>query len=271
MTDISFMSANLVARELDWNMPSWEAGDRAVQEAFAPVQRFAEKFDEVLATAQELGFRAIDLWNAHLDPDWATDRHVDLARRLLGERGLRVASLAGWFGADRGRFTAACRIAVAVGAPVLGGGVGNSLLHDDRQWLAAELGRNGLRLGLENHPEKTPREMLERIGDGGGGTIGATVDTGWWGTQGYDAALAIEELGRHVFHVHLKDALEGPRHLTCGYGEGVVPLRQCVKALQRIGYSGAISVEHHAGDHDPRPAVGAGRAMLEGWLAEEAA
>lgn len=267
----SFMTANLVARELGWHMRSWNEGDRATQEAFAPIESFEQKFDEVLAVAEDLGFEAVDLWNAHLDPEWATDDHVEIATRLLEKRRLRVASLAGWFGSDRERFSAACEIAVAVGAPVLGGGIGDTLLEGDRDWLVGQLKRNRLRLGLENHPEKSPADVLARVGDGGDGTIGATVDTGWFGTQGYDAARAIEELGESVFHVHLKDVREpGPRHVTCGYGQGVVPLRECVQALRRVAYAGAISVEHHAGDHDPLPEIADSRQQLERWLAEAA-
>lgn len=270
MNDISFMSANLVARELGYRMPSWEAGDRATREAFAPIDTFERKFDEVLAIAQDLGFGAVDVWNAHLDPDWATDRHLAIATRLLERRGLRVASLAGWFGSSRERFIAACRVAVTLGAPVLGGG--SSLAEGDRDFVVAELGRRRLRLGLENHPEPTPAEMLAQVGDGADGKIGTTVDTGWYGTQGYDAARAISELGRHVVHVHLKDVRHaGLPHETCAYGEGIVPLRECVSALHRLGYTGAISVEHEPDDHDPTADIGAARELLQSWLASGAA
>ena len=97
--------------------------------------------------------------------------------------------------------------------------------------------------------------------------MGATVDTGWWGTQGYDAAEAIEELGEHVLHVHLKDvlALDEP-HETCRWGEGIVPIEDCVRTLERIGYQGTIAVEHEPETFDPTNDVRAMREQLEGWL-----
>jgi L-ribulose-5-phosphate 3-epimerase len=123
-----------------------------------------------------------------------------------------------------------------------------------------------VRLGIENHPERTPAELLAKI-ETGRGAFGATVDTGWWGTQGYDAARAIEELGEHVVHVHLKDVLaEGEPHETCRWGEGIVPIRECVSALERIGYTGTISVEHEPEQFDPSDDVRSMRAMLEEWL-----
>ena len=99
------------------------------------------------------------------------------------------------------------------------------------------------------------------------GTIAATVDTGWWGTQGYDAARAIEELGEHVAHVHLKDVRHvGEPHETCAWGSGVVDIEGCVRTLARIGYGGALAVEHEPESFDPSEEIRAMREQLEGWL-----
>ena len=55
----------------------------------------------------------------------------------------------------------------------------------------------------------------------------------------------------YVFHVHLKDVRAPGSHETCRYGQGIVPIRACVEALQKLGYQGAISVEHEPEDFDP--------------------
>ena len=100
------------------------------------------------------------------------------------------------------------------------------------------------------------------------GTMAATVDTGWWATQGYDPVRAIEELGEHIAHVHLKDVKAvGEPHDTCPWGDGVVDIEACVRALLALGYSGAFSIEHEPEDHDPSEEILAMRAQLEGWLA----
>jgi hypothetical protein len=45
--------------------------------------------------------------------------------------------------------------------------------------------------------------------------------------------------------VHLKDVLRrGEPHDTCAWGEGVVDIEACVRALARLGYRGALAVEH---------------------------
>jgi hypothetical protein len=40
-------------------------------------------------------------------------------------------------------------------------------------------------------------------------------------------------------------------HVTCRFGKGVVPIQKCVETLQRLGYTGAISVEHEPEHFDP--------------------
>jgi L-ribulose-5-phosphate 3-epimerase len=256
---ISFMTANFVARETGWAMHGWGHGDRLTNEAFAPIETYAERFDAVLADVRALGFDTIDLWGAHLSPDWATDAHVEAAQDALARHGMRVATYATWIGPSN--VERSCELALALDTPVIGGG-----FSGEPEAIAPSLEKYGVRLGIENHPEKTPAEVLAKIARGSG-AFGATVDTGWWGTQGYDAARAIEELRDHLLHVHLKDvlALDEP-HDTCRWGEGIVPVEECVRTLGRIGYTGAIAVEHEPETFDPSDDVRAMRAQLAGWL-----
>jgi L-ribulose-5-phosphate 3-epimerase len=261
---ISFMSANYVARDIGFRMADWGEGDRAANAWYAPIETYEQRLDDLLSTIAGLGFEAMDLWTSHLNPAWATDAHVAIAQDLLARHGLRVVSLAGWFGGTLAEFEASCAIAVALGRPILGGSTG--AWRKDRAGVLRALERADLRLGFENHPEKTPREVLEVIGDAGP-RVGATVDTGWFGTQGFDAARAIEELGHRVLHVHLKDVREAGAHRTCRYGEGIVPIEGCVRTLQRMGYGGGISIEHEPEDYDPTEEVVANARLLRGWLA----
>lgn len=263
---LSFMSANFVARTLDYHMTrGWGEGDGATQAHFRPPETFGARFEEVLRDVRALGFGAMDLWTGHLNPEWATDVYVATARDLLRQYSLSVPSLAGWFGSSPDEFEATCKLASALNIPVLGGST--SGLEKDRPFVVETLERYNLKLGLENHPEKTPEEMLEKVGDTGGGRIGTAVDTGWYATQGYDAAQAIEALGAHVFHVHLKDVKEVGAHETCRLGEGIVPIERCLEAINRIGYMGPIAIEHEPELFDPSEDVRASLALVRDWLA----
>ena len=153
---IVFMTANEVARETGWAMHGWADGDRATNEAFAPLETYGERFDALLGARRALGFDAIDLWGAHLSPDWATDEHVRSAREALGRHGLTVATYATWVGP--GNVGRACELARAVGTSVIGGG-----FSGDAAALAPVLREHGVTLAIENHPERTPAEMLAKI------------------------------------------------------------------------------------------------------------
>lgn len=265
MNTISFNTANFVAREIGYAMTEgWMQGDAATQAWYRPLDTFGSRFGAMLDEVVALGFEAIDLWLAHLHPDWASDQHIALARQALEARNLNVATLAG-FGDTREQVLRACKIALGVGATTFGHGA--RIVDRDHAFVVDTLGSRGLRLGIENHPEKTPAILRDRIGDGQG-VIGAMIDTGWFGTQGYDAARAIVELKDVLFGIHLKDVLGAGAHHTCRFGQGVVPIRACVHALRRTGFAGPISVEHEPERADPREDVRASAALLRGWLEE---
>jgi sugar phosphate isomerase/epimerase len=260
MKPIAFMTANYVARETGYAMHGWGHGDRETNAAFAPLASYRERLDALLTDIRGLGFGAIDLWGAHLNPEWATDEHVETARALFDRHELRLTTYAVWVGPSN--IERACEIAAELGTDIIGGG-----FSGDPEKITPVLHKYDVRLAIENHPEKTPPDVLAKM-EQGEGAFGTTVDTGWWGTQGYDAARAIEELGEHVLHVHLKDVVrEGEPHDTCRWGDGLVPIEECVRALQRIGYGGAITVEHEPEHEDPSEDCRAMREQLESWLA----
>jgi len=75
-------------------------------------------------------------------------------------------------------------------------GLGLLLFHDPYWRILAIVGPGHFaRTLLPSSAGLTAAEMLAKIGDGEDGAVGTAVDTGWWGTHGYDAAQAIRELG----------------------------------------------------------------------------
>ena len=266
MNTLSFMSANYVARQLDYNMTEgWMQGDAATQAFFRPIETNAARFEEMIAEIAGLGFAAVDIWLAHLHYDWATEEHIRIARTTLARHHLELVSLAGWFGGTRAEFEKACWLAREMGAPVLGGN--SALLVDDRDWMAEPLRRYGLKFGYENHPEKSIQEMTDKVGAGDADVIGFCVDTGWFGTYAVDAVAALRALGPRLFHVHLKDVTAAGAHETCRLGTGVVPIADCVRALVEMKYAGAISIEHEPEHYNPDEDCKASLALVKGWLA----
>lgn len=229
-------------------------GDKATNQYFAPLATYAERFGEMLDDVARLGFTHLDIWTAHCHADWASEEHLAVAKRELDARGLTVVSMAGGFGATPEDVRRHCRVAKALGTDLLGGG--SSLLTTDRVALVNTLEEMDCRLGFENHPsERSVADIEAVIGTGDESRIGVCFDTGWSGTNGFDAAEAIQGLAGRLFHVHLKDVQEAGQHRTCALGEGVVGIDRCLHALSKIDYSAVIGIEHEPEDRDPMPEI----------------
>ncbi len=276
MHTISFMTANFVAREVDYHMPEgWGQGDTAAQHWFKPLNTFEERFSAMLGEIAELGFTAVDLWVAHLHWSWATPEHLEITARCLAKHKLKPVSYAGSYGATPAEVRATCALCVRLGIPLLSGG--SKLFQQDRETFVSIIREHGLIFCLENHPEKNPDELLAKLGEGDEDVVGVAVDTGWFGTRGYDALEAIRALAPRLKHIHLKD-VKAPReektgfglidmgHETCGLGEGIVPVEAIAGELVKIDYRGPVSIEHEPEDFDPREDCAKSKGKLFGWL-----
>jgi sugar phosphate isomerase/epimerase len=125
--------------------------------------------------------------------------------------------------------------------------------------------QEGVRFGLEVHPTEiaydfvTTRKTLEAIG--GHEAFGINLDPSHFAHQFLDPAAFAEDFAERIYHVHVKDSrrrLDGRRsilasHLNFGEtergwdfvspGHGDVDFEAFVRALNRIGYSGPLSIE----------------------------
>jgi sugar phosphate isomerase/epimerase len=125
--------------------------------------------------------------------------------------------------------------------------------------------REGVRFGLEVHPTEiaydfpTTRRALLEIGRREG--FGINFDPSHFSHQFLDSAAFVEEFADRIYHVHIKDArktLDGRKsilgsHLNFGEsergwdfvspGHGDVDFEALMRALNRIGYDGPLSIE----------------------------
>ena len=123
----------------------------------------------------------------------------------------------------------------------------------------------GVRWGLEVHPTEiaydfvTTRKALDAIGRREG--FGINFDPSHFAHQFLDSAAFIEEFADRIYHFHVKDsrkALNGRRsilasHLEFGEadrgwdfvspGHGDVDFESVIRALNRTGYDGPLSIE----------------------------
>lgn len=251
---VAFNTANLVARfsnyrfELkQWNEQVKKTVASTDEKAWADICR------EIAAA----GYRAVEIWVAHVDPGVMTDARAKAFRRMLDDHGLEPIGLGGALTDDTARV---CR---QLGIPGVNGNIGRAGLAEVRRVVR----ETGLHFYYENHPEKSVDEIKAKI-DGGSPGIALTVDTGWLGTQGLAAPETIRALGPDlVKHVHLKDVKRAGAHETCPLGEGVVDIPGAIRALQEIGYTGWYSWEDEPEDRNPLEIARPMREYLEQLLA----
>ena len=123
----------------------------------------------------------------------------------------------------------------------------------------------GVRFGLEVHPTEiaydfvTTRKTLAAIGRRE--AFGLNLDPSHLAHQFLDAAAFAEEFADRIYHVHVKDArrrLDGRKSILGGHlnfgevergwdfvspGHGDVDFESFLRALNRIGYTGPLSIE----------------------------
>ena len=123
----------------------------------------------------------------------------------------------------------------------------------------------GVKWGLEVHPTEiaydfvTTRKALDAVGRREG--FGINFDPSHFAHQFLDSAAFIEEFSDRIYHFHVKDSrktLDGRRsilasHLEFGEaergwdfvspGHGDVDFESVIRALNRVGYEGPLSIE----------------------------
>ena len=110
---------------------------------------------------------------------------------------------------------------------------------------------------------------------------GLLVDMGNFLCVDEDPVRAVSRVAPYAVHVHAKDfirfdeAVEGRTIMTRGanyiagtvIGEGVVPVRQCLKILKRAGYDGYVSIEYE-GREDCIAGIARGLDNLKRFMSE---
>ena len=124
----------------------------------------------------------------------------------------------------------------------------------------------GVRFALEVHPTEiafdvvTAERALAALD--GREAFGFNYDPSHLGYQGVDYVAFIERLGHRIYHVHMKDVWWAPAprlsgvfggHLPFGdvrrywdfrsLGRGTIDFEEIIRALNRVGYDGPLSVE----------------------------
>jgi sugar phosphate isomerase/epimerase len=120
--------------------------------------------------------------------------------------------------------------------------------------IAEDLREIGVALVMETGQETAP-ELLQFLNDLRCQNVKVNFDPANMILYGAgDPIEAIGILGRHIAHVHVKDAtLSDAPGATWGkevpFGTGQIPPREFLRALKDAGYTGPLCIEREAGEH----------------------
>ncbi|HEV8604357.1 MAG TPA: sugar phosphate isomerase/epimerase family protein [Tepidisphaeraceae bacterium] len=264
MPNISFISANYVGRALNYRGPAdWMPNDAATLKAASPDHFASIAFDIAAA-----GFEAIDIWTAHCH--WqhhASDDYIEIVKGICSQYDLSITSYAGGLHPSSAvDLEAPFKFMKQLGAPIFAGGMWGADPAEMAPHIQKICDRLGVRYALENHPEKSPQEILAKIAGGKFPRIGIALDTGWCGTQGIDAVECAKRLREKLFIVHLKDIKAAGAHDTCALGDGIVPIEKLVRYLLDSKWEGTLCIEHEPYDHDPMPDIKKSADRVRQWL-----
>ena len=264
MIKISFITANYVARALNYNGdPDWSTHDAATTRLID-----GEGFGRIAGDIAAAGFENIDIWTAHCHYLAHRDSdYLEVVKGLCSAYDFTITSYAGGLKpGNPSELDAPFRFMKQLGAPLFAGGIfgelsaGQAMPH-----IQAACEKYDVRYAFENHPETSVDEILEKIGRGKFNRCGVALDTGWCGRQGIDALEAVKHLREHLLIIHLKDIEHGGTD-TCALGAGSVPVEKVVRYLVEEGWNGTLSVEHSAFDRDPMPEVKQSLERVKGWV-----
>lgn len=146
--------------------------------------------------------------------------------------------------------------------------------------------KKGIRTMVENHGfVAQDSDRVERLFNAvNHKNFGILIDIGNFACVDEDSVSAVSRLAPYAFHTHAKDFIIIPFDkitpatlgtLTrgcnllrgCTIGHGAIPVKQCIKILNRAGYTGDLSIEYE-GTGDCMRGIAVGLANLKTYVKE---
>jgi L-ribulose-5-phosphate 3-epimerase len=250
---VAFVTANLVGRISGYR---FELANWGEQHKKTIATTDAATWQAICQEISAAGFRAIEIWEAHAAPEVMTPTRAATWKAVMDDHGLKGIG----YGGSLSRKT--LEICQWLDIPQINGWIGDNTPEQ----ATALCQQMGIRFNIENHPQKTAKEILDVV-DGGNEWLGVCIDTGWLGTQGANGPEVIRACGRLVRHTHIKDVKAAGGHQTCLLGEGVAQVAACIRTLREIGYPGWYSWEDEPEDRNPFDSAVRNRKWIERQLA----
>ena len=251
---------------------------------------------EAIEKIAGLGFKGIEIMGdrPHLYPPDFDGNKMDRLKQLIEQNQLKITNinsftlfavgdtyLPSWIEPDEGRRNIriqhtldSLKVAKYLGCKNISvppGGPLNNMSRDEAfalfhrglsqvTPLAEEL---GIKILVEPEPDllmENSREFTSFIKDVKSAAIGLNFDIGHFFCAGENPAAAFEELFEWIGHVHIEDIASNRTHNHLIAGQGAIRFKEIFETMERLGYTGDISLELYPYVDRPEEA---GRESLE--------
>jgi sugar phosphate isomerase/epimerase len=206
---------------------------------------------EALAKTRALGLTYWEGWDRHLP---VTDDPAQLSdyRAKLKSAGVKVLTYGVVsFGGDREANRRLFQFARSLGIRTLS--ADPSL--DAFPSLEELVREYGINVAIHNHGPGARYDKIRDVADALQGRhprIGACVDTGHYLRSGEDPVAAVQQFGRRIYGLHLKDVKQGQ---FTELGKGDLQLPRLLATLEELRYDGVLALEYEEHERDPIPYV----------------
>ena len=224
---------------------------------------------KALEMTKALGVKYINFKSVHLDYD-ASQAEVDAARKEVEDAGLTLVG-GGTITFDKDtdegveRYFAYAKragmpVMVSTGAPEVMPRVAKFAAQYD------------IKVAIHNHgPEDkhfpSPYDVLKLVKTMDR-RMGLCMDIGHATRGGADIVQAAADAGPRLFDLHAKDLKSGTaKESQCVVGEGVLPIADLFRQLQKQRFPGVVNLEYEIDADDPFPGMQRSFAYMRGVLA----
>jgi len=223
--------------------------------------------DETLGFAKRLALRRISLKSMHLPLESAPDQIRTVAAKVAAA-GLDLYGGGVIYMTKEAEVRQAFDYAKAAGMRIIVGVPNPELLP-----LTESLARSyDIRVAIHNHGPTdklypTAQSISDRI-RGLDARIGICLDIGHEERCGLAPAQSAERCADRLLDVHIKDMTASTEAGTAvEIGRGVIDIPRFLRALVRLKYAGAVSLEYEKDERDPLPGAAESIGYVRGVLA----
>lgn len=222
-----------------------------------------------ISMIKQLGVTYVSVKDFHI-PYWSTPQEIAKAKNDFKKAGLVIASggnmdmkendpaaLRKFFDYAR-----ACGMPMIVAAPT----------HENLPAIETLAKEYDIKVAIHTHGPEDPNFPAPKIvldaAKGMDPRMGLCMDVGHSMRAGADVVQEIANAGSRLLDMHMKDLADrNEKKSQCDVGEGVMPVVDIFKGLQRIGYTGCVNLEYEINSSNPVPGMLHSLGYMNGVLA----